>query len=223
MCVCVFLCCKSRFFGVISVCVYCFVLRCPPLLDETENYAELLTSDAATSCFSAADAEEAAATAEQLQEQLDLGKQCQQSIFARVGQLKKRKFQGSQVVFPELDSRFNPEDLLRRMPSGSTLLLDKFNGRWWASWKAPTGAYKRLSRSWGLRGHKQCITEIMDWVWGLAIGYGQTCPYKWPLQHGGALPSSSAGPATSSAGPASTSAGSAKPIKRVKKSAAKAK
>ena len=87
-------------------------------MDEAENYAELLTSDAATSCFSAQDADEAAETAEKLKEQFTLGRQCQEAIFKRVSQLKKKKFIGSQVPFPELPAPFDPDVLLRRMPPG---------------------------------------------------------------------------------------------------------
>ena len=126
-------------------------------MDEAENYAELFTSDAATADLSASDADEAADTAEKLKQQVTLGRQCQEAIFKRVSVLKKRKFLGSQVPFPQLPTSFEPDVLLRRMPPASVLKLDKFNGRWEASWKAPTCSFERLSRSWGLRGHKQCI------------------------------------------------------------------
>ena len=114
---------------------------------------------------SASAADEAADTAEKLKQQVTLGRQCQEAIFKRVSVLKKKTFLGSQVPFPELPTSFEPDVLLRRMPPGSVLKLDKFNGRWEASWKAPTGSFKRLTRSRGLRGHKQCIIEVMDWVW----------------------------------------------------------
>ena len=188
------------------------------MMDEAENCAELLTSDAATPCFSAQDADEAAETAEKLKQQVTLGRQCQEAIFKRVSQLKKKKFIRSQVTFPELPAQFDPDVLLRRMAPGSILKLDKFNGRWEASWKAPIGSFKRLSRSWGLRGHKQCIIEVMDWVLGLAIGYGVQCPNQWPLQPAAAKPKSGGGDA------AGSSAGAApgpeiQPKKRAKKAA----
>lgn len=189
-------------------------------MDEAENYAELLTSDAATAVLSASDANEAADTAETLKQQVTLGRQCQEAIFKRVRVLKKRKFLGSQVPFPQLPTSFEPDVFLRGMPPGSVLKLDKFNGRWEASSKAPTGSFKRLSRSWGLRGHKQCIIEVMDWVWCLAIGYGVQCPYKWPLQPAAAKPKASGGDAAgSSAGAAPAS--EIQPKKMAKKAAGK--
>ena len=178
----------------------------------------VLTGDAATAVLSASDADEAADTAEKLKQQVTLGRRCQEAIFKRVSVPKKKKFLGSQVTFPELPASFEPDVLLRRMPPGSVLKFDKFNGRWEASWKAPTDSFKRLCRSWGLRGHKQCISEVMDWVWGLAIGYGVQCPYKWPLQPAAAQPKASGGDA------AGFSAGAApapeiQPKKRAEKAA----
>ena len=187
------------------------------MLDETEHYADLLTSDAAVSCFSEEDANEAALSAEKLKMEFALGKAVQQEIFTRVSMLKKRKFTGSKVPFPELPSTWDPEDLVKKMPAGAKLELDKFNGRWLCTWRAPTKALKQLSRSWGMRGHRACIVEIMDWVWGLAIGYGEECPYQWPLQK-----PSSAGPAaapteTPNSGGAASSAGPAPAAQPTKK------
>ena len=187
-------------------------------MDEAENYAELLTSYAATAVCSASDADEAADTAEQLKQQATLRRQCRDAIFKRVRVLKKKKLLGSQVTFPELPTSFEPDVLPRRMPPGSVLKLDKFNGRWEASWKAPTGSFERLSRSWGLCGHKQCIIEVMDWVWGLAIGYGVQCPYNWPLQPAAAQPKASGGDAAGSSAGAAP-APEIQPKKRARKAA----
>ena len=194
-------------------------------MDEAEHYAELLTSDAAVSCFSEEDATDAAVQAEKLKVEFNLGKAVQQDMFTRVSQLKKRKFHGSKVPFPPLPSSWEPEELMKRMPAGTNLICDKFNGRWLCTWRAPTKALKQLSRSWGMRGHKACIVEIMDWVWGLAIGYGQECPYVYPLQK----PPDSDGPAvapteTPNTGGSASSAGPApasKPQKKRKMAKAK--
>ena len=84
-------------------------------MDEAENYAELLTSDAAISCFGAQGADEAAGTAEKMKQHVKLGRQSQEATFKRVSQLKKKKFIGSQVLFPELPAQFEPDVLLRRI------------------------------------------------------------------------------------------------------------
>ena len=76
------------------------------MMGEAENYADLLVSDAATAVFSEEDAQDAKVQANNMREALSLAKQCQTEIFKRVSQLKKRKFQGSQIAFPQLGDQF---------------------------------------------------------------------------------------------------------------------
>ena len=71
------------------------------------------------------------------------------------------------------------EAMLTKLPPGTRLEIDRFNGRWRAAWKSPvTKTWKSISRSWGVRGHQACLAEIMQWSWSLAEGYGEECPYE---------------------------------------------
>ena len=87
------------------------------------------------------------------------------------------------MPFPVLDADMDIDTLVSKMPPGSKLEIDRFNGRWRASVRTPhTLVWKRLSRSWGLRGHSACLREIMEWAWSLGVRYGLQCPYSDLLQ-----------------------------------------
>jgi hypothetical protein len=170
-------------------------------LDDEDAWADILTSDDAQALLSSADQDEAEKVATQVKEQISLASAVQKEIFRKVATLtggKKNKFTGSKVPFPALDARMQIPLLLARMPAQSTLELDQFNGRWKAAWKTPvTNEWKRLSRSWGFKGHARALQDIFCWVWTLAVGYGLTCPYTGLLdeQSEAAAPSGSAGSA----------------------------
>lgn len=71
------------------------------------------------------------------------------------------------------------------LPKGCKLRCDRFNGRWHCFYRAPTGAVKCLSRSWGIKSHEECFGQIAVWAWGLALGYGQeACPYDFGTSSG---------------------------------------
>lgn len=50
----------------------------------------------------------------------------------------KGKFIGSKVPFPTLTDDMQPEAILKLMPVGSRLRLDRFNGRWHAFFRSLT-------------------------------------------------------------------------------------
>ena len=185
----------------IIVLLTCVNNRCPPGLDDEDAWSDILTSDDAQSLLSSADQDEAEKVATQVKAQVSLASAVQKEIFRKVATLsggKKKQFTGSKVPFPALDERMQIPLLLAKMPAQSTLELDQFNGRWKASWKTPvTNEWKRLSRSWGFKGHSRALHEIFLWVWTLAEGYGITCPYTGLLneQSEEAAPSGSAGSA----------------------------
>ena len=54
------------------------------MMDEAENYVDLLVSDAATDVFSEEDAQDAQVQANKMREALSVAKQCQTEIFKRV-------------------------------------------------------------------------------------------------------------------------------------------
>lgn len=88
---------------------------------------------------------------------------------------KKKEFQGSRASFPPLPACL---EVLPLMPPGSKLKLDLFNGRWHAFYRTPfTKSLKKLSRSWGICSHMECVRDILRWSWTLAVGYGEPCPF----------------------------------------------
>lgn len=60
------------------------------MMDEAENYAELLVSDAAASVFSNEDAQDAQVQANKMKEAFSLAQQCQNEIFNGVSHMKKK-------------------------------------------------------------------------------------------------------------------------------------
>ena len=116
-------------------------------------------SDAAAAVMTEQDLQDVEQTVENLKDAHSLAKQCQERIFQKVKSLKSSKskkkvpFSGSKVAFPVLSVDMSIESMLAQLPSGCKLELDRFNGRWKATWQAPeTKFWKRLSRSWGSEG-----------------------------------------------------------------------
>ena len=176
-------------------------MRCPNSLDEAENYWDMLGSDAAAAVFSQADQEEIGKTVEDLKAQHSMAQQCQERIFNKVKSLKKgagkRKFTGSKTPFPPLSASMTIEALLQKLPEGTKLECDKFNGRWKACWLTPhTKVWKTISRSWGCKSHAACLSDILLGAWSLASGYGLECPFHRP---DGPSASQAPAPAASSA------------------------
>ena len=188
-------------------------------MDDEDAWADILTSDDAQALLSTEDQAEAEKVATQVKQQVTLAAQVQKEIFIKVGHLKggkKQQFSGIKAPFPPLDESMQLHILLSKMPPQSTLELDKFNGRWRAGWKTPvTHTWKRLSRSWGFKGHSQALKEIMEWVWTLAQGYGIQCPFTG-LVDGHSEAAAPSGSAASSAPPAIPQAPAEPPAKRRK-------
>ena len=168
-------------------------------MDEAESYWDILGSDAAASVMSDQDKEEVEKTVENLKAAHSLAKQCQERISQKVKSLKastrksKAAFTGSKVPFPKLSADMSIESMVAQLPPGCTLEIDRFNGRWKAAWQTPeTKCWKRVSRSWGVRGHVACLTEIQVWAWSLAEGYGLSCPYQAPSSSSSSAPSAPA-------------------------------
>ena len=129
------------------------------MLDEAESYWDILGSDAAAAVMTDQDLQDVEQTVENLKAAHSLAKQCQERIFQKVKSFKSSKskqkvpFSESKVPFPVLSVDMSIESMLAQLPSGCKLELDRFNGRWKASWQAPeTKCWKCLSRSWGSEG-----------------------------------------------------------------------
>ena len=161
----------------------------------------MLGSDAAAAVFSQVRQEEIGKTVEDLKAQHSMAQQCQERIVNKVKSLTKgagkRKFTGSKTPFPPLSASMTIEALLQKLPEGTKLECDKFNGRWKACWLTPhTKVWKTISRSWGCRSHAACLSDIQLWAWSLASGYGLECPFHKPDE-----PSASTGSSTSTQPP----------------------
>ena len=51
------------------------------------------------------------------------------------------------------------------LPPYTRLHKDVFNGRWRAHWRAPFSALESVSKSWGCRGEKQALVEVLQDIW----------------------------------------------------------
>ena len=156
-------------------------LRCSSSVGDEDMYNGMLMTAEVDQQMSRADWEATEKCHQRHEETLNFEKATQCKIYQTIKKhaKKKKKFAGSGVPFPSLPDELEPDKVLELLPEACKLRLDTFNGRWHCFFKCPdTDAIKALSRSWGMRGHEACILEIVEWSWGLAIGYGMHCPYS---------------------------------------------
>ena len=115
------------------MCCCCVNNRCPPGLDDEDDWADILTSDDAQALLSTEDQAEAEKVATQVRQQVTLAAQVQKDTCIKVGHLKggkKQHFSGIEAPVPPLDASMQLHILLSKMPPQRALEVDTFNGRW---------------------------------------------------------------------------------------------